>query len=392
MRRNVSPTVFLTLLIVIGVFTLTNDIRKVGAEGTIYIRPDGSIDPPTAPIQRDGNVYAFTDDIYEKIVVQTNDVVIDGKCYSLQGSGSGSGFDLSRRNNVTVRNTRITGWNYGIHLYNVSTESAVINNNFTNNVVRGIFLSNSSGNTISRNKVVNNLGEGLFLWRTNTTTIIGNNVSNNGEDGISIGYLSFNNTIINNSVSHNSWAGIALGYEVPIPVNNTITGNNITNNGWAGIYIDHMNGNTFYHNNILYNTGQLITVEAINAWDDGYAYGGNYWSDYTGVDLSWGPYQNKIGSDGIADAPRIIDGSNRDNYPLMSPYEYWSNPIPGDINRDTKVDNNDLSQLAIAYGSTPEKPNWNPNSDINSNNIVNVLDLFRLGKNFGEASNTVTSR
>ena len=68
----------------------------------------------------------------------------------------------------------------------------------------------------------------------------------------------------------------------------------------------------------------------------------------------------------------------------MSRYEYWSNPILGDINKDMKVDNKDLSQLAAAYGSTPEKPKWNPNCDINSDNKVEVFDLFNLSKNYGK--------
>ncbi|MEM2569530.1 MAG: hypothetical protein QXT67_06305, partial [Candidatus Bathyarchaeia archaeon] len=48
--------------------------------------------------------------------------------------------------------------------------------------------------------------------------------------------------------------------------------------------------------------------------------GGNYWSDYTGADLYSGPYQNMTGSDGLGDAPYIIDADNRDRYPLMKPY------------------------------------------------------------------------
>lgn len=55
---------------------------------------------------------------------------------------------------------------------------------------------------------------------------------------------------------------------------------------------------------------------------------GNYWSDYSGVDLCTGPYQNLtegIGSDGIGDTNYPIDGSNVDNYPLMIP---WINQTP----------------------------------------------------------------
>lgn len=55
-------------------------------------------------------------------------------------------------------------------------------------------------------------------------------------------------------------------------------------------------------------------------WDNGYPSGGNYWSDYKGVDLYSGPYQNITGCDGIGDTPYIIDEYNVDRYPLMNPW------------------------------------------------------------------------
>jgi len=359
---------------------------RVWGAGTIYIRSDGSVDPQTAPINRAGDIYTLAGNIYETIVVQRDNIIVDGNGYVLQGSRSGVGFDLTNRNNVTLKNTYITQFNYGISLSR-SNGNTISYNTLTDNTQQGILVSNSSSNIITRNKLVGNVNEGILLWLANTTQVKENNVSNNGGDGIAVGYKSFYNTITSNTVHNNSEAGISLGWE--ISTGNLVAGNNITSNVWAGIYVDHSNGNAFYHNNIRDNTNQLVSVEATNIWDDGYSSGGNYWSDYTDIDLYWGPSQSETGSDGIVDTPRTIDRNNRDNFPLMSPYEYWSNPTLGDINKDMKVDNKDLSQLAIAYGSSPEKPNWNPNSDINSDNIASVSDLFRLGKNFGKpADNT----
>jgi subtilisin family serine protease len=58
--------------------------------------------------------------------------------------------------------------------------------------------------------------------------------------------------------------------------------------------------------------------------------------------------------------------------------------IPGDENGDGTVNESDLVAVSKAYGSTPDSPNWNPDSDFNADNIINVQDLATLGKNYGK--------
>jgi len=92
-----------------------------------------------------------------------------------------------------------------------------------------------------------------------------------------------------------------------------------------------------YHNNFIenYRYHQARVDKSHNVhWDDSYPSGGNYWSDYAGVDVKSGPYQNETGGDGIGDTPYIIDVNNQDNYPLMYTGPYYqltvtSSPITG---------------------------------------------------------------
>ncbi len=49
--------------------------------------------------------------------------------------------------------------------------------------------------------------------------------------------------------------------------------------------------------------------------------------------------------------------------------------ISGDINCDHKVDVYDLWELGKAYASDPTKPEWNPNADINNDQIVDNADI-----------------
>jgi hypothetical protein len=69
----------------------------------------------------------------------------------------------------------------------------------------------------------------------------------------------------------------------------------------------------------------------VNFWDVDYPSGGNYWSDYGGVDVYSGPYQNETGSDGIGDTPYILDENNIDHYPLMNYYTPIHNVAIADV-------------------------------------------------------------
>ena len=527
METKTVSAIVLTLLL-IGMLTLTFDIQPVKASRTIYIRADGSVDPDTAPISSVDNVtYTFTDNIYDSIVVERSNIIVDGNGYTLQGSGSIYGFDLTNMSNVTIQNTNIKNFYDGVCLW-MSSNNTVSRNNITNNGGYGVLLYSSSSNTVSGNNITNNYGVYL-TWSSNNNTVSGNNITNN-TDGVYIDWA-WDNTVSGNTITNNTngivlssssnnilrdnvmanneynfgvwgsslsefvndvdtsntvdgkpvyylinkrdmavsldagyvalinctriivqelnltnnWQGVLLAYTTNSTItktditnngnsihlyrslNNSISRNNITNNTNYGVYLtwssnnntvsgnnitDNSRGiylyrssnhntvsrnnitnnsygvylelwssdNKFYHNNFIDNTFQVDSFNSTNAWDNGYPSGGNYWSDYTDVDLYSGPDQDVPGSDGIWDHPYTIDVDNTDRYPLVEP---WT-PIPGDVNGDGVVDASDLSDLSEAYGSEPGDGNWNPNCDFNNDYKIEALDLLDLGKNYGK--------
>jgi hypothetical protein len=158
--------------------------------------------------------------------------------------------------------------------------------------------------------------------------------------------------------------------------------NNVANNSrFGGIFCS--SSNTLYHNNFVNNTNQVVVENSgVNAWDNGYPSGGNYWSDYNGTDFYRGSSQNESGLDGIGDFPYVIDQNNTDMYPLMTP---WTE-ILGDVNGDRTVDIYDAILLANAYSSGLGSPNWNAAADINGNNLVDIYDAIILAGNYGKAT------
>jgi len=199
---------------------------------------------------------------------------------------------------IRVENLDLSRASYGVQLWE-TTDSVVSYNNITANNFEGIMLDYSSHNSINENNVTTN-DAGIYLCSSSNNSISGNNIENN---------------------AHGIFLTRSSKY-------NIIGGNNITANNDVGIDLCISSSNSIYHNNFIGNKRQVYDFSwdypedspSINVWDDGYPSGGNYWSDYAGVDLKSGPYQNVTGSDGIGDTQYVIDSGNKDRYPLMTPW------------------------------------------------------------------------
>jgi len=330
---------FILLSVLVSVFK----VQKVKADGTIYIRVDGSVDPPTAPIHRDGDVYTFTDSINDWIVVEKSNTIIDGNGHTLNGS-EGTGFNLTSLSNVTIKNTNVKGFKYGIYLTSVS-HNVIFRNNITNNT-NGIRLSPSSdNNTLSQNNIINSLF-GVIVSASSNNTISRNNITSFGS-GIHLSGYSTRNNIYknniknkgggvwllnssNNRISENNITDSKMGINLlKYSNNNIISGNNIINNNYFGVWFCDSSNNTvygnditegvgferlhesydnkFFHNNFIDYSG--FWTPCANFWDNGFE--GNYWSGYSGADSD---------CDGIGDVPYVLCVNNTDNYPLMHPY------------------------------------------------------------------------
>jgi len=239
--------VMLTWLL-IGMMTLSFNVQPVKASGTIYIRADGSVEG-TDKIQRDGNTYTFVDDINDSIVVERDNIVIDGAGYALQGTGAykSKGIDLTSRTNVTIRNIQIINFYYGIYLGSSSNNNTISGNNIIANNYDGVELYSSSNNTISGNSITANF-YGVRLYSSSHNTLSKNNVT---------------------AITANDFYGIYL-YESS---NNTLIENNITNNSEVGIWLDCssynvLKGNSMAHNTRNFGVDGISSGDFINYVDD----------------------------------------------------------------------------------------------------------------------------
>jgi parallel beta-helix repeat protein len=288
---------------------------------------------------------------------------------------AGSSGNIFRDNELVgnVFNLDIVGYSLSSYIHDIDTSNTVdgkpicywINKHSTQVPIDvGYVAAVSSTNITVRDLSLKKNGQGILFVNTNNSYITRVTTSNN----VYALYLysSSYNTIIGNNLSNNN-NGM---YLYASSKSNKVVGNTITSNNANGILL-YSSSNAFYHNNFVNNKNYQVQNpwNSINSWDNGYPSGGNYWSNYTGVDAN---------GDGIGDTPHIIDSNNQDNHPLIKPY------IAGDINYDGFVEISDLTALGETYGAMPNSPNWNVRADINDDHIINAMDLAMLGRNYGK--------
>ena len=240
-----------------------------------------------------------------------------------KNGGSGIHIWVSERNNI-INNTVFLNTGDGIYVW-VSERNIIINNIVFLNKGNGIVIRGSYRTTVSNNTLSSNKHIGIWVWQlSQSITIINNKAFNNYGFGISLG-ASYINIVANNTISLNKDHGIYL-WDSDM---NTITNNTVSSNNPYGIYLRESNHNRIYQNNFIAN--KAYDDQENNDWNATYPTGGNYWSDYDGVDYFKGPNQDIKGSDGIGDTNYSIDWDSRDNYPLMFPvgnctflYQGWN--------------------------------------------------------------------
>jgi len=293
LKKKAAAPVILTLLL-ISLWSLTFNIHLAKTEPTTITVPDDYL-----TIQEAINAANLGDTIYVKVGTYAENIIvnntvaligedkylttIDGNMQETTIQIAANGVFIS---GFTIKNSK-PSWPEGGLLVSDVGDCDVSNVIITDNWV-GLWLEDSSNNNVSNITIANNRYPSWLVRSDNNT---------------------FRDIMIANNTKYGVWLEDSS--------NNNVSSTTITNNE-VGIQLERAYNNTIYDNELINNTYQVINLQSVNVWDAGYPSGGNYWSDYAGVDFKSGPSQDMPGSDGIGDTPYTIGANNTDRYPLLN--------------------------------------------------------------------------
>ncbi len=369
----------LPVLFTFGILLPSLHIQPANAQsGTVYIRADGSIDPPESPISTADNfTYTLTGNITsdtDGIVVEKDNIMVDGSGYTVRGSNTSDsmGVALLGRSTITVQKMSIEAFYYGICI-NCSSNNIIIGNNLTANPYCGIELDTSFDNTVIGNNVAINC-VGIQLYSSSNNTVDGNNVTAHRQAGI---YLALSS---NNSINGNTFTDDGL--IVWDSYSNTMEDNTV--NDRPLVYLENASDYTVEDaGQIVLVSCNRITVENLNLshttigvelWrtNNTKISGNNMTNNYCDIGVFFSS-NNSIYGNSIAES----------NYCSIRLYVSSSNSIDGNNIAEGKFGN--LGGIWLDRSS---------NNNVRGNTVANCnrgiwLDLFNFKNSINE--NTVTN-
>ena len=327
MKKTLSSPIFaVALLFSIGLFpTIVN--AQTNVPTSIYIRGDGSVEG-TGSILRDGGIYAFVANVSGSVVIEKNNIVLDGQGFSLQADADA--FTIEGHNNVTIQNLSVSASGTGMMLNHVSGCTVL---NVTIQAERaGIRAYNLTRSLIADSRIDANVEYALSLAFSPDNIVANNTIISHMTDAVNCGY-SQNNLISGNTLTYQpSQFPLATGIEFDGSTNCTLYQNHIKGFPMTGINLQGNSDNNTVEANDVMNCENGIRVSSNqNSLTQ------NYVGNCSGAGISLDSAQgnllrgNRLNSNGqnlavgSYTAAGWVNDVDESNWADLKPIIYWVN-------------------------------------------------------------------
>lgn len=146
------------LLVSIFIVSAISSVQATYTDTTsITINSDGSVTPMSAPVEKNGNNYKFTDNVdkasstNECLIIKKSNIVVDGAGFTLKGHGQSSAIIMKDLLGVTVKGFVLDNFYWGLEIWNCS--QCTFYNNDLSSVMYNIYIRDSSNNKFCHNNI-----------------------------------------------------------------------------------------------------------------------------------------------------------------------------------------------------------------------------------------------
>ncbi len=295
-------------------------------------------------------------------VARTDDLaVVDS---ALHGQNGMMGSDMSR---LVVMSCEMDSVDVAVTLSSV--DNVTVQASSLSDCGTSVSITDGDGCAVTGNSMTSGT-YGVLMTTVQRCNVSGNLVHEMAAQGILLDWHSQDSSIYSNTVSNCSWGGISVADALgDCTVSYNVLRNNSYSGGDAGgVLLLSSVGVSVHHNSFFDNAPQNAydSSETDNRWNETYPSGGNYWDDYSGVDLYSGVDQDTGPSDGFGDTPYELDTDTFDHYPLVDALNVNTPPVAsftvipssGEVGTQFDVDASACSDAQDATGDLRVRWDW----------------------------------
>lgn len=305
----------------------------------------GNVPTSGCYINKDTTFSTGTYSINLGVVINKSNVVLDCNNSWLYGPTLNFGIRVQDKTGVTIKNCRLTHYNYGIYLRN-SSYSTVTNNELDDNSAYGLYLRDSNNDYIIDNTLLRN-DNGIYLQGSDNNIVHNNHLSENQISCIKAD-SSFNNEISSNEIIDN---GNAYGIWVK-GSNENVLKNNAVKGSMYGIFLQSSNNSKINNNMVRDNTNTNKRGVYLKDSNNNDLKGNTVTNNFHGIFLDLSSATNTIEYNNIYD--NDDDGYSYDLYNnqadnVAAKYNWWGTINSSVIDSNIYDDDEDITKGVVDY-------------------------------------------
>ena len=312
---------------------------------SVYAVECGNIPTSGCHANKDTTFNTGTYSVNFGVIINKSNIFLDCNNSWLYGPNLNFGIRIVNKTGVTVKNCKLTNYEYGIYLRK-SNYNNIIDNEFSDNIAYGVFLRESNNNGVVGNTFLRNL-RGVYLQTSQSNIVYDNTLTDNSVAGVNLDG-SFSNEVVLNQIINND---NAYGVWIRNSDKNIINSNHIREHRY-GIFTQNADKNIIKNNIVKDNTDTTKIGMYLQNSNENDVQGNTVTNNFHGVFLELSSVTNNIEYNNIFNNDGDVfsyDFFNNQGEDVSALHNWWGTTVSSVIDDNIYDDDEDGSKGVVDY-------------------------------------------